>query len=285
MRRAGLACCLCAGATALSAVPGRLPPLAADKQLKTIFENNKRWVAESVEKDPDYFNRMATGQSPQILWIGCSDSRVPANRIMGLDAGDVFVARNVANQVIGTDVSMMSVLQYAVNVLKVPHIVICGHYDCGGVKASMENVDHVPPLENWLRHIRDTYRLHAAELDRIKDLGQRTRRLVEINTVEQCLEVFKTGVVQRKRVETYTDPDAPYTQPRIHAVVFDPADGSLRELDIDWKRELDRLGPVYNLYEPDSDAAKAPRMGESKGVLGSGARERKGLWSRLFQTA
>ena len=121
--------------------------LAADKQLKTIFENNRRWVREEVKKDKDYFNRMASGQSPQILWIGCSDSRVPANRIMGLDAGEVFVARNVANQVIGTDMSMMSVIQYAVNVLKVPHIVICGHYDCGGVKASMENVDHVPPCE------------------------------------------------------------------------------------------------------------------------------------------
>ena len=206
--------------------PTRLPALAADKQLKTIFENNRRWVQEEVKKDKDYFNRMASGQSPQILWIGCSDSRVPANRIMGLDAGDVFVARNVANQVIGTDMSMMSVIQYAVNVLKVPHIVICGHYDCGGVKASMENVDHVPPLENWLRNIRDTYRLNRQELDRISDKDQRTRRLVELNTLEQAFAVFKTGVVQRRRVQTYGSDQEPYTQPRIHAVVFDPGAGS-----------------------------------------------------------
>ena len=216
-----------ASAAALSG-PTRLPALAADKQLKTIFENNRKWVREEVKKDKDYFNRMASGQSPQILWIGCSDSRVPANRIMGLDAGEVFVARNVANQVIGTDMSMMSVIQYAVNVLKVPHIVICGHYDCGGVKASMENVDHVPPLENWLRNIRDTYRLNRQELDRIYDKDQRTRRLVELNTIEQAFAVFKTGVVQRRRVQTYGAEDEPYTQPRIHAVVFDP--GASRRL-------------------------------------------------------
>ena len=118
---------------------------------------------------------------------------------MGFDAGEVFVARNVANQVIGTDMSMMSVIQYAVNVLKVPHIVICGHYDCGGVKASMENVDHVPPLENWLRNIRDTYRLNRQELDRIYDKDQRTRRLVELNTIEQAFAVFKTGCGPKKK--------------------------------------------------------------------------------------
>ena len=234
---------------------GRLPPLGADKQLKTIFENNKKWVAESVAKDPEYFARQASGQNPQILWIGCSDSCVPANRIMGLDTGDVFVVRNVANQVLGTDVSMMSVLQYAVDYLEIPHIVVCGHYDCGGIKASMENVDHVPPLENWLRHIRDTYRLHRGELDRIRDKDARTRRLVEINVVEQCLELFKTGVVQRKRCKTYCDGDAPYTQPRIHAVVFDPATGALKELKINWKDTLSELGSIYNMYEPKDDCA------------------------------
>ena len=265
--------------------PTRLPALAADKQLKTIFENNRKWVQEEVKKDKDYFNRMASGQSPQILWIGCSDSRVPANRIMGLDAGDVFVARNVANQVIGTDMSMMSVIQYAVNVLKVPHIVICGHYDCGGVKASMENVDHVPPLENWLRNIRDTYRLNRQELDRISDKDQRTRRLVELNTLEQAFAVFKTGVVQRRRVQTYGSDQEPYTQPRIHAVVFDPGTGELKELNVNWKQELDKLGPIYNLYAPETAEARAERLGDGGAAAAAPppveTPKKKGLWGRL----
>lgn len=268
--------------------PTRLPALAVDKQLKTIFENNKKWVSEEVKKDKDYFNRMASGQSPQILWIGCSDSRVPANRIMGLDAGDVFVARNVANQVIGTDMSMMSVIQYAVNVLKVPHIVVCGHYDCGGVRASMENVDHVPPLENWLRNIRDTYRLNRQELDRISDKEQRTRRLVELNTIEQALGVFKTGVVQKRRVSTFMDEDELYTKPRIHTVVFEPRTGELKELKVNWKQELDKLGPIYNIYAPDAPEARAERLGDNTvatamaALAPAPASEKKGLWRRLF---
>ena len=248
---------------------------------------------------------------------------------MGLDAGEVFVARNVANQVIGTDMSMMSVIQYAVNVLKVPHIVICGHYDCGGVKASMENVDHVPPLENWLRNIRDTYRLNRQELDRIYDKDQRTRRLVELNTIEQAFAVFKTGVVQRRRVQTYGAEDEPYTQPRIHAVVFDPGasrrpvafarigpiskskaptassdgdeshrwrnlagnprqhakppragTGELKELNVNWKQELDKLGPIYNLYAPETAEARAERLGDGVTELPEPPKK-KGFWERL----
>ena len=286
--RAALLCAVAGGARALSSA-GRLPPLAADRQLKTIFENNKKWVAESVANDPEYFARQAKGQAPQILWVGCSDSRVPANRIMGLDTGDVFVVRNVANQVVGTDVSMMSVLQYAVNYLNIPHIVVCGHYDCGGIKASLENVDHVPPLENWLRNIRDTYRMHRVELDRIVDDEKRERRLVEINVVEQCIELFKTGVVQRKRVETFCDEDAPYTTPRIHAVVFDPADGSLSELEINWRETLESLGPIYNLYAPeencrgpacaDDPPARNFKVGPAKRKPAK--RKRRGLLGRL----
>jgi carbonic anhydrase len=259
-----------------------MPTLGEDKELKTIFENNKKWVAQQVAADPAYFERQAEGQSPSILWIGCSDSRVPANRIMGLDTGEVFVVRNVANQVLGTDVSMMSVLQYAVDYLKIPHIVICGHYDCGGVKASLENVDHVPPLENWLRHIRDTYRIHRAELDALRDVKKKQRRLVELNVVEQCLEVFKTGVVQRNRVQSYQAADAPYTTPRIHGCVYDPGTGELKELDINWKRELDRLGPIYNLYEPSDAPLLQEKPNQPQAIPHEPAKKKKflGVFSR-----
>ena len=166
-------------------------------------------------------------------YTGCADARVPANEIMGEDAGSVFVVRNVANLVVNTDFNLMAALQYAVNVLKIPHIIVCGHYDCGGVRASIENVDHVPPLENWLRNIRDVYRLHRRELDGIRDPEKRHRRLVELNVIEQCINLFKTGAVQRMRVETYKQ-GYDYTIPRIHACVFDPATGELNRLEVSY---------------------------------------------------
>jgi len=164
---------------------------------------------------------------------------VSANVITGLDVGA------------GTDMNLMGALQYGVNYLKIPHIIVCGHYDCGGVRASMTNTDHVPPLENWLRNIKDVYRLHRKELDRIADPEARHRRLVELNVVEQCLNLFKTGAVQRRRVETFQDKDVPFTEPRVHACVFDPKDGILRELEIIFKEYIDDLGNIYDLYHPD----------------------------------
>mmetsp|Transcript_10993 Transcript_10993/g.24222 ORF Transcript_10993/g.24222 Transcript_10993/m.24222 type:complete len:301 (-) Transcript_10993:26-928(-) len=182
---------------------------------------------------------------------GCSDARVSPNVLMGEDAGSVFTVRNVANMVIGTDFNLMSALQYAVGVLKIPHIIVCGHYDCGGVRASIENKDHVPPLENWLRNIRDVYRLHRKELDAIKDPESRHRRLVELNVVEQCINLFKTGAIQRRRVETFQDSESPFTTPRIHACVFDPKDGRLRRLNVDFREYINELHDIYDLYEPD----------------------------------
>ena len=171
------------------------------RELSHILEQNKEWVASTLEKEPGYFEDLGSGHNPKYLWIGCSDARVPANQIMGEDAGRVFVIRNVANMVCGTDFNLMSALQYGVNNLNIPHIIVCGHYDCGGVRASVENTDHSPPLENWLRNIKDVYRLHADELNKIEDPEKRHRRLVELNVIEQCINLFKTGVVQRKRVE------------------------------------------------------------------------------------
>ncbi|KAJ1462781.1 carbonic anhydrase [Pelagophyceae sp. CCMP2097] len=227
--------------------------IKADKTLDTVFKNNREWVETSVAKDPNYFSRFREGQNPQILWIGCSDARVPANRLMGLDVGDVFVVRNIANQVLNTDMSMMSVVQYAVNVLQIPHIIVCGHYDCGGVRASMANTDHTAPLENWLRNIRDTQRIHRTELEAIEDVTAKQRRLVELNVVEQCISLYKTGVVQRKRMESYSPDNADFTEPRIHAMVYDPTTGFLNQVPMDFGKIFEEVKDIYNLYQPDQN--------------------------------
>src|SRR6187455_2174055 len=143
---------------------------------KKILENNKEWVEEQLADDPNYFKDLAKGQQPPLLWIGCSDSRVPANEIIGAKPGEVFVHRNIANMVVHSDMNMLSVLDYAVNVLKVRHVIVCGHYGCGGVQAAMENAQH-GLVDNWLRHIKDVYRLHSKELDAIENEGERFRRL------------------------------------------------------------------------------------------------------------
>jgi carbonic anhydrase len=203
----------------------------ADKNLENIFAQNKVWKESKLEKDPNFFSNLGSGHSPSYLWIGCADARVPANEVMGEEEGSVFVVRNVANMVVNTDFNLMSALQFAVDYLKIPHIIVCGHYDCGGIRASMEATDHVPPLENWLRNIRDVYRIHRKELNAIKDAEARHRRLVELNVIEQCINLCKTGAVQRRRVETFKA-GHPYTTPRIHACVFDPHTGLLEKLDV-----------------------------------------------------
>lgn len=165
-----------------------------DKDLKSLLNANKEWAKHMAEKTPGFFAELSRGHAPKILWIGCSDARVPANEIIGEPPGSVFVHRNVANMVISTDVNCMSVLQYAVDVLKVKHIVVCGHYECGGVRAALEPIDHGSPLEGWLRNIKDTYRLHKDELCGIEDLKDRQRRLVELNVEEQvCIPTTYTG--------------------------------------------------------------------------------------------
>ena len=202
-----------------------------DKNLDNIFQQNLEWKQRMEGEDPNYFRNLGSGHAPQYMWIGCSDARVPANEVMGEDAGSVFVLRSVANMVVNTDFNLMSALQFAVDYLKIPHIIVCGHYDCSGVRASTLTKDHTPPLENWLRNIRDVYRLHKDELDSISDPEARHRRLVELNVIEQCLNLFKTGVVQRRRVQTFKEGNE-YTTPRIHACVFDPKTGDLTKLPV-----------------------------------------------------
>ena len=163
---------------------------------KLLLEN-KAWAHERIEDDPEYFSRLAKLQTPEFLWIGCSDSRVPANEITGTQPGEIFVHRNIANLVIHTDVNLLSVLDYAVNHLKVKHVIVCGHYGCGGVKAALTNHDFKLVLNMWLRNIKDVYRLHKEELDQIKDEEQKTDRLVELNVVEQVMHLAKTSIIQR----------------------------------------------------------------------------------------
>jgi carbonic anhydrase len=166
-----------------------------DDFYKKILENNKEWVESTLEKDPNYFQDLAKGQTPPLLWIGCSDSRVPANEIIGAKPGEVFVHRNIANMVIHSDMNMLSVLDYAVNVLKVKHVIVCGHYGCGGIKAAMGN-DSIGIIDNWIRHIKDIYRLHQKELDSIEDENERFNKFVEFNVIEQVFDLAKTSIVQ-----------------------------------------------------------------------------------------
>lgn len=178
---------------------------------------NKAWAKEKVYDDPEFFSRLANVQTPQFLWIGCSDSRVPANQITDTQPGEIFVHRNVANLVVNADVNLLAVLDYAVNHLKVNHIIVCGHYGCGGVKASMTQTDLSAMLNVWLRNIKDVYRMHRTELDGITDMDKRTDRLVELNVQEQVFNLAKTAIIQR----AWKDRQAPH----LHGWVYGLKDG------------------------------------------------------------
>jgi len=167
------------------------------KPYEVLLNDNKLWAAKKLAEDPGFFDRLAHLQTPEFLWIGCSDSRVPANEITGTQPGEIFVHRNVANLVINTDVNVLSVLDFAVNHLKVKHVIICGHYGCGGIKAATTKTDFKPVLNMWLRNIKDVYRLHREELDNIKEEENRCDRLTELNVKEQILNLAKTSIIQR----------------------------------------------------------------------------------------
>jgi len=203
-----------------------------------IFENNRKWVEQNTARDPDFFSRLATHQEPEFLFIGCADSRVPANEIMGLYPGDVFVHRNIANLVVNTDINAQSVIEYAVGHLEVKHIIVCGHYGCGGVAAAMQPAD-LGLLNGWLREIRDVYRLYQEELDAIEDTDARYRRLIELNVREQCVNVIKTAVVQKKYLRT--------GHPIVHGWVYDISNGLLRDLEIPFGEILERIQEIYRL--------------------------------------
>ena len=207
-------------------------------EYEKVFENNRAWVQEQIDKDPEFFHKMSKGQNPDFLFIGCSDSRVPVNQVMGLQPGDVFVHRNVANVVVNTDLNVMSVAKYAVDHLKVKHVVVCGHYGCGGVKAAMQSQD-LGLLNGWLREIRDVYRLHQDELDAIADEDARYNRLVELNVQEQAINLIKTAFIQK----AYRDNGFPV----VHGWVYDIGSGMLKDLQLDFEKILDGIREIYNL--------------------------------------
>ncbi|MFT7250682.1 MAG: carbonic anhydrase [Flavobacterium sp.] len=204
---------------------------------KKIIENNKKWVEEKIKVSPDFFNNLAVGQQPPLLWIGCSDSRVPANEIIGAEPGEVFVHRNIANMVVHSDMNMLSVLDYAVNALKVQHVIVCGHYGCGGVKAAMGN-DSIGVIDNWIRHIKDVYRFHKVELDAIKDEKDRFNKFVELNVKEQVFDLAKTSIVQSawKNGQKLS----------IHGWVYGLNSGYITDLGVNFNCDKD-LDDVYQL--------------------------------------
>jgi carbonic anhydrase len=190
------------------------------KPFEKLLEDNKKWAADLVARDPDYFKLLSQLQEPEFLWIGCSDSRVPANEITGTQPGEIFVHRNVANLVINTDVNLLSVLDFAVNHLKVKHVIICGHYGCGGIKAAITNHDFKPVLNMWLRNIKDVYRIHRGELDAITDDGQKEDRLTELNVQEQIFNLAKTSIIQKAWKQEQ--------RPDLHGWVYGLKDGLIK---------------------------------------------------------
>ena len=205
--------------------------------LDKVFENNEQWIKEKLAVDPDFFTNLGKGQNPELLFIGCSDSRVSAEELMGLGPGDAFVHRNIANMVISIDLNVMSVVNYAVENLKVNHVIVCGHYECGGVKAAMQSAD-LGILNPWLRNIRDVYRIHKNELNAIIDEDKKYDRLVELNVKEQCVNLIKTAAVQK----AYRDRGL-----KVHGWVFDVHTGKLIDLKIDFEKYLKDIMEIYHL--------------------------------------
>jgi carbonic anhydrase len=204
---------------------------------KKIIDNNKQWVEDQLKIDPNYFKDLSQGQNPPLLWIGCSDSRVPANEIIGAKPGEVFVHRNIANMVVHSDMNMLSVLDYAVNALKIKHVIVCGHYGCGGIKAAMGNTS-IGIIDNWIRHIKDVYRLHHQELNAIENENDRFNRFVEVNVIEQVCDLAKTSIVQSawKSGQELT----------LHGWVYGLNSGFVTDLKVNFSSNED-LDDVYQL--------------------------------------
>lgn len=205
--------------------------------LDNVFKNNEKWIKAKLSEDDKFFDKLGKGQNPELLYIGCSDSRVTAEELMGMGPGEVFVHRNIANMVISIDLNVMSVVNYAVNHLKVNHVVVCGHYACGGVKAAMQS-DDLGILNPWLRNIRDVYRIHRDELNAIDNEDKKYDRLVELNVQEQCVNLIKTAAVQK----AYRDRGL-----KVHGWVFDVHTGKLIDLNIDFEGILATIMEIYHL--------------------------------------
>jgi carbonic anhydrase len=207
---------------------------------ETLLINNRKWVETQLQKDPEYFENLAKGQTPHYLFIGCSDSRVHASEITGTIPGEMFVHRNIANLVVHTDINLLSVLQFAVEVLEVHHVIVCGHYGCGGVAAAMDQKAH-GLIDNWLRNIKDVYRLHKNELDAITDRDERMKRVVELNVIEQVYNVYKTSIVQKARLHNNI--------PQVHGWVYNIRDGIIKDLEIDVVKNYTESDHIYRFED------------------------------------
>jgi carbonic anhydrase len=205
-----------------------------------LLLQNKAWVEQRNNEDKDFFKRLSSQQTPDFLWIGCSDSRVPANQITGTDPGEVFVHRNIANMVVHTDMSMLSVLDYAVNVLEVKHVVVCGHYGCGGVLAAMGN-KQIGLIDNWIRHIKDVYRMHQDELEAIADIKERADRFIELNVIEQVYDLGKTSIIQNAWQKRGA--------PAVHGWVYDIRNGIIKDLKVSMSSD-EEMPDVYKFEKP-----------------------------------
>ena len=208
------------------------------KKFDDLFSNNKAWIQKKLAEDPKYFKKLSRGQKPEILYIGCSDSRVTAEELMGMHPGEIFVHRNVANLVISTDNNLNAVVQFAVEQLKVRHIIVCGHYQCGGVRAAMYPSD-MGQLNSWLQTLRDVIRIHHNELNRVRDRRKRYDRLVELNVIEQCINLLKIDHVQKSIYKR--------RYPMIHGIVFDMRTGLLKDLHLNVFEELGDMQSIYDL--------------------------------------
>lgn len=202
-----------------------------------LLSENKAWAKEQNKTDPQFFTRLAAQQEPEFLWIGCSDSRVPADKITGTQPGEIFVHRNIANLVVNTDINLLSVLQYAVEVLKVKHVIVCGHYGCGGVKAAM-NRHHYGIIDHWLKNIKDVYRMHRDEIDAFPDEEARTNRLTELNVTEQIFNLAKTTIIQKAWKEE--------KRPQLHGWVYGLNDGIIKPVC-----EMEPGSEINPLYQFD----------------------------------
>lgn len=203
----------------------------------SLLQGNKDWVKDTIDSDPAFFDKLSAGQAPPVLWIGCSDSRVPANQITNTRPGDIFVHRNIANVVVHTDMNLLSVLDYSINVLKVKHVIVCGHYGCGGVKAALGD-KQVGLIDNWLRNIRDVYRLHDQELANIQDPDQKFDRLVELNAIEGAAKVMNTSIVQSAWANGQ--------DLSVHAWVYSLKTGLIKDLEVT-TRSLDDVSPAFKV--------------------------------------
>jgi carbonic anhydrase len=221
---------------------------------QSLLDGNKQWVSERLSQDPEYFERLSKGQSPQVLWIGCSDSRVPANEITKTQPGDIFVHRNIANMVVHSDMNLLSVLDYSVNILKVKHVIVCGHYGCGGVKAAMEN-KQFGLVDNWLRHIKDVYRIHHQELDAIEDEEKRFNRFAELNVIEQVYDLTKTSIIQNAWLHR--------NEPKVHGWIYDIRSGIIQDLNVSFD-SLSQLPEIFKINELSLRPVK-PQMEVSNG--------------------